>query len=291
MPESEPTIRSRELGEGLRAVMEKAGLTGKEVAHLLDCNPSWVSRLLSGKRGSTEADIVGFLGVCRVRGKERTRLLELAREQNRPGLLQQHGSRLPKQLRTVIDHEDRAVAISDFQPMVVPGLLQTGGYARAVISRIANVPADEVEDRVAARLGRKRLLSRDRPPRLTYFIHESVLRLPVGGSAVMSEQLHELLRMLVRPYITLRVVPVVFGAHAGMAGPFMLMEFADFKPVAYIESETSSLFLEKPPETAAYRTILAALADAALSEGQSRDLIATIATDLDADREDYDDHA
>jgi hypothetical protein len=76
-----------------------------------------------------------------------------------------------------------------------------------------------------------------------------------------------------------------------MAGPFIFMEFAEFRPVAYLESETSSLFLEKPAETQAYRRILGALAEAALDEGQSRELIATLATELYADREDHDDHA
>jgi len=76
-----------------------------------------------------------------------------------------------------------------------------------------------------------------------------------------------------------------------MAGPFIFMEFAEFRPVAYLESETSSLFLEKPEETRAYRRILGALADTALGEGESRELIATVATELYADREDYDDRA
>jgi len=111
-------------------------------------------------------------------------------------------------------------------------------------------------------------------------------RTPVGGPAVMSEQLHHLLRMAIRPYITLRVVPVALGAHAAMTGSFTLMEFDEFRPVAYVESETSSLFLETYEEITAYRNVLAALADTALDEGQSRDTIATVASELDADRKD-----
>jgi len=192
---------------------------------------------------------------------------------------------------TLIDHENKAMGYSDIQPLVVPGLLQTGDYARALISRVVNVPAAEVNDRVAARLARQSLFSREHPARFTFYLHEFVLRTPVGGSAVMSEQLHHLLRMSVRSYLTMRVVPASLGAHAAMAGPFIFMEFAEFRPVAYLESETSSLFLEKPAETQAYRRILGALAEAALDEGQSRELIATLATELYADREDHDDHA
>ncbi|MGB8996468.1 MAG: Scr1 family TA system antitoxin-like transcriptional regulator, partial [Pseudonocardiaceae bacterium] len=94
-----------------------------------------------------------------------------------------------------------------------------------------------------------------------------------------------------RPYLTLRVVPASLGAHAATAGSFILMEFAEFKPVVYLESETSSLFLEKPVEIAAYQDILESLAQTALGEGESRQLIATRATELSADREDYNDRA
>jgi hypothetical protein len=118
-----------------------------------------------------------------------------------------------------------------------------------------------------------------------------VLRLPVGGPAVMLDQLQHLERMSRRPYLTLRVVPAALGAHAATAGSFMLMEFTEFKPVVYLDSETSSLFLEKPVEITAYQAILAALAQTALGEEESRELIATLATELYADREDHDDRA
>ena len=280
MADREPTIRSRELGEGLRQAMERAGLTGKEVAQHLDWSPSWVSRLLSGRRGCTEADVGSFLGICRVKGRERARLMALVHEQDSPGWLQQHGSTLPKQLATLIDHENKATAISVFELAMVPGLLQTSEYARAVISRNVNVPTNEVEDRVAARLARQSLFSREHPASFTFFLHEHVLRTPVGGIEVMSEQLDHLRRRSMRPYIALRVVPTTVGAHAAMTGAFWLMDFADFRPVAYLESENSSLFLEKPDETAGYRKILTALAEVALTEGQSRDLIDATTTEL-----------
>jgi len=289
MSDREPTIRSRELGEGLRRAMERAGVNGKQAAYQLDLSPTLVSRLLSGQRHATATQVAGFLAICRVKGPERDRLLALCDEQRAPGWLQQHGTRLPKQLTTYIEHEAKAATINEFQSMLLPGLLQIGDYARAVLSRIATVPADEVDERVAARLARQSLFSRDRPVRFTFYVHEFALRLPVGGPAVMADQLHHLQRMFVRPHLTLRVMPAAFGAHAGTAGSFTLMEFAEFKPVAYVESETSSLFLETPQEIKAYQRVLAALADAALDEEESRALIASLATGFRADREDHDD--
>ncbi len=270
--------------------MERAGLTGKQAAHVLGWSPSWVSRLLSGKRGGNALDIAAFLGVCRVKAAERNRLLALCQELNTPGWLQQHGCRLPKQLVTLIDHENQASTISDFEAIVVPGLLQTRGYARALISRSGNIPAEEVDEWVAARLARQNRFNRDGRTRFFFYVHEFVLRTPVGGPAVMSDQLHHLLRMSVRPDLTLRVVPTSLGAHAAMSGSFRFMEFAEFRPVTYLESTTSSLFLELPEETAAYRSILGSLAETALGEAESRELIAGLATELYADREDSDDH-
>ncbi|MGH3765155.1 MAG: helix-turn-helix domain-containing protein [Pseudonocardiaceae bacterium] len=288
MRDREPTIRSRELGEGLHRAMRQAGLDQKGAAQKLGWSQSRVSRLLSGKRGGTEVDVSAFLAVADVTGAERDRLLGICREQNIPGWLQQHGTRLPQQLRTLIDHENKALTIDDFQATLVPGLLQTTDYARALIREAGTMPVDETEDRVAARLGRQSLFGRERPARFTFFIHEFVLRLPIGGPAVMAEQLAHLVRKATRPYLTLRVVPAALGGHAAAAGSFTLMEFAEFRPVAYLESETASLFLEKPEEIAAYRRILGLLAQTALSEGESTELIATLANELYADREDHD---
>lgn len=289
MRDREPTIRSRELGEGLRRAMEQAGLNGRQVAHLLGWSGSRVSRLLSGKRGGSEVDVSAFLAVCRVTGTERDRLLELCREQHTPGWLQQHGSRLPRQLVTLIDYEVTATRIEDFQALVLPGLLQTGDYARAVISHVANVTPDEIDNMVAARLARQSLFSRYNPPSCTYYVPESVLRLPVGGAAVMSEQLHHLLLMSARSYLVLRILPVSLGAHAATAGSFKLMEFTGLRPVVHLESATSSLFLETPEEIQVYRRILTALTATALDAEESRQLIVHVATELYGD--DHDDRA
>ncbi|MBV9161775.1 MAG: helix-turn-helix domain-containing protein [Pseudonocardiales bacterium] len=289
MRDREPTIRSRELGEGLRRAMERAGLDQKGAAQKLGWSQSRVSRLLSGKRGGTEVDVSAFLAVVQVTGAERDRLLGICREQNTPGWLQQHGTRLPQQLRTLIDHENKAVSIDVFEPTLVPGLLQTTDYARAQTREGGMIPAEEIEDRVAARLGRQGLFGRERPARFGFFIHEFVLRLPVGGPAVMREQLAHLVRKATRPYLSLRVVPAALGGYAAVAGSFTLMEFAEFRPVVYLEAETTTLFLEKPEEIAAYRRILGSLARTALGERESTELIATLATELYADREDHDD--
>ncbi|WP_158892421.1 helix-turn-helix domain-containing protein [Amycolatopsis anabasis] len=290
MAEYEPTVRSRELGDEVRALLEEAGLSGRQAAEALGWSQSDLSRLLHGKRGIKETDIATLLGVCRAKPDRREKILQLCREANKPGWWQQHGSRLPRQLRTLIDHEDNALTIGDYQATLVPGLLQTGDYARALLRDAGAVPQEEIDERVAARLARQNIFGRATPTGYTFFIHEFVLRLPVGGETVMSDQLHHLLRMSVRTNISIRVVPASVGAHAGIAGSFRLMEFATIKPVVYLESETSTLFLESEAEIAAYRRILEVLASTALGEEQSRELIRRVVIELYRDREDRHEH-
>jgi transcriptional regulator with XRE-family HTH domain len=282
------TIRGRELGEALRLAMERAELNGRRTAQMLGWAESKVSRLLSGQIKLPESDVSAILAILRVTGVERERLLHLAREQHTPGWLQQHGSNLPEQLKTLVDHESKATSIVAFEQICIPGLLQTGDYARALLERAATIPPSEIQGRVATRLARRNLFSRPKRPLLTFYLHEFVLHLPVGDREVMSEQLHELLRLGVRSYITIRVIPMAFGAHAAMTGACRLMEFDEFKPVAYVEEQTAGHFLEEPDEIAAYRRIFALLAECALDEGQSRDLIARLAIDLYGDGETHD---
>jgi Domain of unknown function (DUF5753)/Helix-turn-helix domain len=290
MGEAKSTIRSRELGDALRWAMERAELNGRRMAVLLGWSESRVSRLLTGRLGATEVDVAMFLTVCGVRGRERDRLFRLVREQNTPGWLQQHNRRLPEQVRTLIDHENRAVEINDFEPLFVPGLLQTQDYAHALLERAATITPDEIQDRVAARMTRRSLFSREKPPNCVFYLHEFVLRLPVGGREVMSDQLHHLLRQSVRPHITIRVIPAALGAHAGNSGSCRLMEFSEFRPVAYVEEESAGLFMEEPVQVALYRKIFGSFATMALDEGQSKDLIARLAIELYADGEDHDEH-
>ena len=238
------TIRSRELGAHLRKALEHKGLSGNAVAKTLGISQATMSRMLTGRRGSSEANVGGVLALCGVTGEEREFLLELCRNPGGPGWLQKYGSRLPNQVQTFVRHEDMAISYFHYQPMVMPGLLQTANYARALITGHPTLPNAEVEDRVSARIERHRIFDRPAPADFTFLIHERVLRTPTGGAEVMSEQLHHLLRMSVRENILMQVIPISAGVHVAPAGPFIFMEFANIRPVVYIEGEVSGLFLE-----------------------------------------------
>ena len=275
-------MRARELGEGIRQAMRKADIRSNEVARQLGWSGSRVSRLLSGKRGGSVEDVIAVLAVCGVHGKERDRLVALSEEHEHPNWFQ-----LTPRLSTLISHENKATAIREFEFNVMPGLLQTEGYIRALMAAAPWLSSEEIDQRVIARLGRQKLLSRLDPPKFTFYVHEFALHLPVGGPAIMSEQLHKLLRVSVRSNLTLRVVPISLGAHAGINGSFQLMEFTEINPLVQLDTQTSSIYLETADEVRVYRTILARLRDSALDEAQSRELIAALAVELYADGEDH----
>lgn len=291
MGDKESTVRARELGAALRKALRAAGLENKQVARKLGWSPSKVSNMLAARRGVTEADVASVLAMCDISGGERERLLRLAREAHEPSWLQEHGDRLPPKLLTLIDHENSAIAITEYQALLVPGLLQTSSYTRSVMRALATIPAEEVEERVEARLKRQEILNRIRPALFRFFMDDHVLLKTGPGREVMSEQLHHLLRLSVRPCVQVRILPDSVGFHAGSVGSFILMEFAEIEPVIHLEAEVSSTFAERPATIRAYRAVLNQLAKVALTEEESREWIARLATELGEPWEERDDLA
>jgi transcriptional regulator with XRE-family HTH domain len=273
MIDGRSTVRSRELGNALRLAMERANFSGKRLSELLGWSESRVSRFLTGRIGVTEVEVSAMLALCGVVGDQREQLLRLTREQSALGWLQS------EQSHTLAEHQRKALRISDFHAAFVPYLLQTENYARSVVSRMVNVSFDAIEERVSARMADQVVFSRSQPPNCAFYIHELALHLPIGGYEAMSEQLHHLLRMSVRSYVNIRLIPAAVGAHAGLAGSCCLMEFADFEPVVYLEEEIAGHFMEEPEEVAAYQKVFAALSAVALDETTSKDVIAALAED------------
>jgi hypothetical protein len=223
-----------------------------------------------------------------VTGRERDRLMSMVPDLTTPGWHQQFGPRLPEQVHTLIEHERKCTDITEFELAFIPGLLQTGDYAKALISVTANLPADEVDRRVDERLGRQAILGGEHPPNFTFYLDALTFLRPIGGPVVMADQLHHLLRISVRPNIAIRIIPADLGAHMGLTGACRLMESHAFKPVAYLEGLASNHFLEDPAEIAAYRTLFQSLDRVALGEAESSQTLRTVA-ELWADGENQDD--
>jgi hypothetical protein len=290
MTERQPTVRMRELGLTIHRAAKAKGLTGSWIARRLDWPDTKVSRLFSGKREFDTVDFASIMAICEIHGPKRAELIEIARRAAEPGWWQDYGDRLPPELRTLSDYEDAAIAIVNFETCTVPGLLQTPNYMRALMKQTPAIPAKEIELRINARLNRQMILDRYHAARFTFFVDEYVLCRTGPGRRVMSEQVHHLLQLVVRPHIEIRVIPDAVGFHAGQAS-FMHMDFTELNPIVFLETQTSALFLERPETIATYRRVVTDLASVALDERRSRDWIAAVAADMGAPWKEHDERA
>ncbi len=221
-------------------------LVGKQ----LDWSEAKVSRVENAKQGITEADVSAMLAVLRVTGTDRERLLKMAREIDQPAWWEL-GHNLPAQLSALIDTEQRATHITDVTLNLLPGLLQTRAYTRAVMES-AGVGSDQIDDLVSIRQVRQGALSSSDPATLHCFIDETALLRPVGGARVMSDQLRSILTATGQSNITVQVLPLALGAHAGLAGTFVLLKFIKSRPVVYLEARSSGAFLDEPDDVSLF---------------------------------------
>lgn len=277
----ESTARTRELGAELRRVRESARYTGHELAKKLGWSPSKVSRMETGDRNASEVDAAVFLAFCGVTGDELHRLLDLSKESDDHHWLHARGERLPDELRSLVAQQTTAQVIIYYEPLVVPGLAQTENYARALFHETNLVPAEAIESRVRVRMQRQALLRRGHPLQVFFYVHENALRMPVGSDRIMHEQLLHLLLVCGAPPCTVRVIQARVGARTGAIGPFIWFGHPEHNPVIYTEHLTSSLFLEGRENVVAYRQMLDRLNVLALDEEQSREFLATLASEYD----------
>jgi transcriptional regulator with XRE-family HTH domain len=271
-----PTGRRRRLGAELRRLREAAGLTTDRVAEALECSQSKVSRIETGQVSATPRDVRDMLELYRVDPEQREAMVQIAREARQRGWWQKFVD-VPDGVPAYVGLETAASSIDVYMSLIVPALLQTADYARAIIGAVRpDLPRREVDRRVELRMSRQALLDREHPPDLHVLLEEAVLQRPVGGPAVMRAQLRRLLEATERPTVTIQVLPVAAGAHAGMDGPFTIFAFpAPAEPdVVALDSAADALYLEGPEDVRRYRKVFERLLPAALSPAASAELIA-----------------
>ena len=270
-----PTVRRRELGALLKALRSQRGWTAEQVAERLLVSPSKVSRLETGHRGASARDINDLCDLYEVDDERRRRLLELASEGKQRAWWQPLG--LP--YTTYVGLEAEAVSINDYGLGMMPGLLQTADYARAVVR--AAVPKwvpEIVEQRVRGRMARQQLLYAENAPQFEAVVDESVLHRVVGSRAVMRAQLERLLELSELPNVTLWVIPYEAGALPAGNNKFIVLKFASpaVTDVVFIEGLTGDLYLEDPGEVETYNTTFRTLVQLAASPDMTRAIIAAM---------------
>jgi transcriptional regulator with XRE-family HTH domain len=266
------TPKAKALGTELRKAREDAGFGQRELADKIGISHSTLSRYENGSRSPEPESLATILGAIGVSAEKREDLLELSREPDRTNWLSVGRTEQQRQLGTLLDYEAEATVITNVSPLLVPGLLQTGDYARAIMEE-GGVPAEEISTRVSVRLGRRDALTRKDPAHLRAVTGEAVLRQNIGGPQVMLEQLQYLARMAGLPNVEIRVIPMKCGWHPGHDGPFNLVEFADRTPVVHLENRRAGLFFHEEEDTAVYVDAAEKVLRAALSPEDSAQLI------------------
>ena len=258
-------------------------MTTEQAAAAIRGSHSKISRMELGRVGFKERDIADLLTLYGVAaGEEREALLKLSREANTPGWWQGYSDILPHWVEPYFGLEAAAAFIRNYQLQFVPGLLQTEDYARAVIQLGNALAEDDIGRRVAARLSRQDVLLRENAPRLWTVMDEGALRRPLGGRAVMRDQVRRLIEMCDHPAVTLQILPFESGAHPAMGGPFTILRFAepDLRDVVYIEQLTSALYLDKPTEVDSYLEVMEQLCLQAEPAAKTADMLKAIMDSL-----------
>jgi transcriptional regulator with XRE-family HTH domain len=273
-PAGSPTIRRRELGALLRALRTERGWTAEQVVGQLGLgmSTSKLSRLETGHRGASARDINQLCDLYEVDGDQRQRMLGLAREGKQRAWWQPLG--LP--YSTYVGMEAEAASISDYGLGIIPGLLQTPEYARAIVrATLPDLEPEAVEQRVQGRMTRQQLLFLSDGPRFEAVVDESVLHRVVGSPAIMRSQLERLLELSELPSVTLRVIPYEAGALPAGNNKFIILSFAQpaVPDVVFIEGLTGDLYLDDPAEVETYRATYRALVRLAADPDATRETI------------------
>ena len=275
--------RQRRLANELRRLRRRARLTGKDVSARLGWSEAKLSRIETGQARVKIEDLDGFLDLYEVSGSHRNELVALAQESRESGPLEALED-VPAGHAQILETESEAETMWIWEPQVVPGLLQTENYTRAVLQLWPDVlakPAAEVERRVETGLLRQQALTRTPPLRLSFVIDESVLLRRFASPSVMRAQLSHLARISERPHIEVRILPLD-GSQVVGTGAFNYFQFPSVHGVPLpdtvaFEHLQGTEFIDDEQEVNMYRIVFIALRENSLSADASRATLARVA--------------
>lgn len=253
---------ARELGAELQARRKAAGLTLRQLEQRVGMSNAKISLWENGRRLPALDDLTVVLDELQVVGDDRERILAMRREIEGPGVLVAGTTTIGAQLTKLIEWEQGARRITDVAPLIVPGLLQTADYARAILSRHA-----DVETRVALRMGRSEVLRRSRNAvELHALIDDEVLSRGFASADVMADQLRHLLKMSELPNVTIQLVPSTAARYTPMlAGPFILFDFDTAPSIVHLEHHRASASLWEEADVEGFRDAVGRITEVAMS--------------------------
>ena len=277
-----PTVRRRRLGSELRRLREAAGLTCEQAGDHLDCSASKISRMETARVPARAIDVQALCHLYGAGDEQMTVLVALARESKTEGWWQRFDGVLPDWFGTYVGLEAEAATIRTYEIELIPGLLQTAAYARALFESAEVRAPDEVEQAVSIRRSRQEVLRGDNPPQYWAVFSEAALHRLIGGPAIMRDQLLHVAEISELRHVTVQVIRADAGAHPGMCTPFVILSFPERSDpqVTFVEYLTGALYLEKREEVDQHNLVFNHLVAAAISPQQSVDLIRSTAKQL-----------
>jgi transcriptional regulator with XRE-family HTH domain len=267
------TPKARALGKALRKAREDREYGLREFAKVLERDPGVLSRWETGDRIPSPDQVAQYLTRLEVIGEQYEEVMELTRATDEPRWLAISLPEQRQQFDALLDFEQHATVITALAPLLVPGLLQTSGYIRSIMSA-GEVPSHEVPRRTAMRIGRKDVLTRPEPVRLAAFVGEGALRQLIGTREVMAEQLRHLRDAMEWPNVDLRVVPFDSGWHPALEGPCLVIDSDESEPVVHLNLRDSVLFLHEEDDVNRYRQAVEKVGGVALDPRDSAEVIA-----------------
>jgi transcriptional regulator with XRE-family HTH domain len=252
-------------GKLLRALRERAGLSQKQLADVVHYSASLISAIETGTKPA-KFDLVQRMDQALKAGGALIAVWPITTVGTYPSWFER-----------VAELERSAAKIHEWEMRVIPGLLQTADYARAMMR--AGRPTDNdanIERDVTARIDRQEIFSSDNPPIAWFVIDESVLSRPIGGFHVMREQLERLEQISEMPNVMIQIMPSDIGSHPGIEGPLRILEFSDSPPVWYTEGWYSGRMVETPQDVASAMTCFDLIRASALSPDESRRTISSV---------------
>ncbi|WDZ86963.1 helix-turn-helix domain-containing protein [Micromonospora cathayae] len=267
-----PTVRRRRLATALRRLREQTGMTADQAAKEIGISKSALSRIENAQVSVLPPVARGLLELYGVEGEEVDALVQVARDARKRGWWQAYDDVLPEWFEVYVGLEAEASEIRVFQPQLVPGLLQTPDYARAIVrAEHPDAPTEEVNRRVELRLRRQ---ESETSPKLWAVLDESVLHRPVGGSGTFKAQLRHLLDAAEQPGTTVQILTFGAGEYGSMGSAFIVLAFPEPADpgIVYLENRAGSLYLEGQ-QVREYSRVFEHLVANAASARESRDLI------------------
>jgi transcriptional regulator with XRE-family HTH domain len=273
------------LGDALKEARTSRDISLRKLAVLMgrkESDSGLISRWETNERTPKPDDVATIIEVLEIGDDEATELMALATNAGLSG--RWHAVTVAErrqQMNALLAAERTATTVTHLAPLLIPGVLQTSGVIRAIMAD-AEVPANEIDERVAIRIGRRDLITRRSPAELDVLLGEAAIRHVIGGPDIWLEQLNYLAEMTELPNVSVRIIPFEAGWTPGLAGPFILFDSDQAPSIVSLELHRGGLMLYSDEDVAVHRQKAEAARSKAMSAAESLDLIAKVKNELEA---------